>query len=334
MSYYAAIDLHCNQSTLVMIDERDRQVLKHRFPNDLEMILLALNLYHDELSGIAVESTFNWYWLVDGLKDSGYHVELVNPSAVKQYEGLKQQNDWTEAYWLAHLLRLGILPTGYIYPRETRGLRDLLRKRLRLVSQRTAHILSLEGLYNRCCGRQISAKQVRQVDGEVFGDPYFALAARSSQNLLKSFDEEIKKIEKQVDKAIENESNYKILQTMRGVGKILGGTISLETGDLKRFPGVGNYASYCRCVKSEKISNRKKKGEGNRKNGNKYLGLAWMEAAQGAIQWQPEARQFYQRRKARKNVWIARKTLAHKLCRAGYFMMRDQTEYSSALLFG
>jgi transposase len=121
---------------------------------------------------------------------------------------------------------------------------------------------------------------------------------------------------------------------MGGVGKILGGTICLETGDLKRFSSVGDYTSYCRCVPSKKTSNQKKKGEGNRKNGNKYLALAWMEAAQGALTHQPEARRYYQRKKARKNVWVARKSLAHKLCRAGYFMLRDQTEYSSARLFG
>jgi transposase len=151
---------------------------------------------------------------------------------------------------------------------------------------------------------------------------------------VKSLDEEIQKIEKQVDQSIQPESNYRILQTMGGVGKILGGTISLETGDLNRFRRVRDYTSYCRCVPSKKSSNQKKKGEGNRKNGNKYLGLAWLEAAQGAIIFQPEARRYYQRKKSRKHVFSARKALAHKLCRAGYFMMRDQTEYSAARLFG
>jgi transposase len=118
------------------------------------------------------------------------------------------------------------------------------------------------------------------------------------------------------------------------VGKILGSTIALETGEIERFPRVGHYASYCRCVPSEKSSDGKKKGEGNRKNGNKYLGWAWLEAASGAIQYQPQAKQFYQRKKAKSNGWVAHKALAHKLCRAGYFMMRDGVAYSSARLFG
>jgi transposase len=334
MIYYAAIDLHCNQCTLVMIDDEDRQVMRERLPNNLEMILYQLSPYAGQLYGLAVESTFNWYWLVDGLNEAGYRVELVQTSQVKKYEGLKEQNDWTEALWLAHLLRLGILPTGYIYPRETRGLRDILRKRLRLVSQRTAHILSLEGLYNRCCGRQISAREVRHLPEGAFGDPDWDLMASTSQRLLTGLDAEIRRLEKRADEALASHGYYRILQTIPGVGKILGATISLETGDIKRFKRVGNYASYCRCVESKKTSNQKKKGEGNRKNGNSYLGLAWMEAAQGALVWQEKARRFYQRKKARKSVWVARKALAHKLCRAGYFMMRDQREYCSSLLFG
>jgi transposase len=266
--------------------------------------------------------------------EAGYEVQLVNPAAVKKYEGLKHQDDASDAYWLAHMLRLGILPTGYIYPRERRGLRDLARKRLRLVSQQTAHVLSLESLFNRCLSRRLGATQVRQVDAEHLGDPYWAQAAGSSQQILQTLGEQIHRIEKQLKQALESEQEYRILQTIGGVGEVLAATIWLETGDLRRFAKVGKYASYCRCVSSEKTTNQKKKGEGNRKNGNQYLAWAWQEAAAGAIRWQLKARSFYQRKKARKGPWVAHKALAHKLCRAGYFMLRDQVEYSSARLFG
>lgn len=332
--YYAAVDLHSNQSVLVLIDEKDRVVWKGSLRNDLELVLMALAPYREQVAGVAVESTYNWYWLVDGLMEAGYEVKLVNPAAVKKYEGLKHQDDVSDAYWLAHLLRLGILPTGYIYPRERRGLRDLARKRLRLVSQQTAHILSLESLYNRCLSRSLSASQVRKVEAEELGDPYWAQAAVSSQQILQTLGEQIDRIEKQLKQALEPDSEYEILQTMGGVGEVLAATIWLETGDLRRFSKVGKYASYCRCVGSEKTTNQKKKGEGNRKNGNKYLAWAWQEAAAGAIRWQSKARSFYQSKKAKKGAWVAHKALAHKLCRAGYFMLRDQQEYCSARLFG
>ena len=322
--HYAAVDLHSNQSVLVLIDERDRQVWKGRLDNDLERILLALAPFREKLAAVAVESTYNWYWLVDGLKEAGYQVELVNRCAVKKYEGLKHQDDVSDAYWMAHLMRLGILPTGYIYPRKRRGLRDLARKRLRLVSQQTSHILLLESLYNRCLSQRLRAVQVRQVDPQELEDPYWAQAARSSQRVLESLRVEIGTIEKQLKAALERDQEYEILQTIRGVGDVLSFTIWLETGDLKRFRKVGNYASYCRCVGSEKTSNQKKKGEGNRKNGNKYLAWAWQAAA----------RSFYQSKKAKRGAWVAHKALAHKLCRAGYFMLRDQVEYCSARLFG
>ncbi len=332
--YYAAVDLHSNQSVLVLIDERDQQVWKGQLDNDLELILLALAPYREQVLAVAVESTYNWYWLVDGLKEAGYKVELVNPAGVKKYEGLKHQDDVSDAYWLAHLMRLGILPTGYIYPRERRGLRDLARKRLRLVSQRTSHILSLESLYNRCLSQRLRAAQVRQVKAEQLEDPYWAQAARSSQQVLESLRVEIETIEQQLKEVLKVEPEYQILKTIGGVGEVLAATIWLETGPIERFSKVGNYASYCRCVGSEKISNQKKKGEGNRKNGNKYLAWAWQEAAAGAIRWQAKARSFYQSRRAKKGAWVAHKVLAHKLCRAGYFMLRDQVEYSSARLFG
>ena len=332
--YYAAVDLHSNQLVVVVIDENDQPVWKGRLPNDLELVLLALEPYREELVGVAVESTYNWYWLVDGLMESGYKVQLVNPAAVCQYDGLKHQNDWTDAHWLAHLLRLGILPTGYIYPRQRRGLRDLARKRLRLVSQQTSHLLSLQGLFNRCLGQQLRTSQVRKVNPEELVDRHWAQAAGSSQRILQSLRVEIDRVERQIKAELQSEQEYQILQSIRGVGEVLAFTIWLETGDLRRFPKVGNYASYCRCVGSEKTSNGKKKGEGNRKNGNKYLAWAWVEAAAGAIRWQDAARRFYQKKKAKKNHWIAHKALAHKLCRAGYFMLRDQVPYSSARLFG
>ena len=117
MKRYCGIDLHSNNHVVTVIDEQDRCVYEKRLPNDLASTLRALEPYRTELEAIAVESTFHWYWLVDGLMEAGYAVRLVNVAAVKQYEGLKHTDDRYDAYWLAHLMRLEILPTGYIYPR-------------------------------------------------------------------------------------------------------------------------------------------------------------------------------------------------------------------------
>src|SRR3954447_26552469 len=141
MKLYAGIDLHSNNSMIVIIDEQDRVVLQDRFSNALQQILLALASFKQRLLGVVVESTYNWYWLVDGLMQAGYTVHLAHPAAIAQYEGLKYSADEHDARWLAHLLRLGILREGYIYPREVR---DLMRRRMQLVQMRTTQLNSMQ----------------------------------------------------------------------------------------------------------------------------------------------------------------------------------------------
>lgn len=127
-----------------MLDSEDHIVFARRLRNDLGEIISCLRSCAGEVKAVAVESTFNWYWLVDGLSEAGSHMRLVNTAAVVQYEGLKHGGDFSDARHLAHLLRLGILPVGYICPKELRAARDLMRKRSQLVRQRTAQILSIQ----------------------------------------------------------------------------------------------------------------------------------------------------------------------------------------------
>jgi transposase len=116
MTWYAAIDLHSNNNVTVVIDEHDHVVYQQRLANELAVILQALAVYQADLHGIAVESTYNWYWLVDGLMEHGHRVHLVNTAAIHQYEGLKYTDDHSDARWLAHLLRLAVLPKAIFIP--------------------------------------------------------------------------------------------------------------------------------------------------------------------------------------------------------------------------
>src|ERR1700704_5613387 len=112
MKLYGAIDLHSNNNVTVLIDEQDKVVYEKRLPNDLGVIAQQLAAYQSSLEGIVVESTYNWYWLVDGLMDKGHQIHLANTAAIQQYEGLKYTDDHSDARWLAHILRLGVLPAG------------------------------------------------------------------------------------------------------------------------------------------------------------------------------------------------------------------------------
>jgi transposase len=143
-----------------------------------------LKPYQEQIKGIVVESTYNWYWLVDGLIDEGYRMHLANPSAIKQYAGLKHSDDVTDAFHLANLLRLGILPTGYIYPKEERPIRDLLRKRLQLVQQRTLQILSFQNLVARNLGKSMNGNEVKKLNEDdveqLFRDEHLVVAGKAS----------------------------------------------------------------------------------------------------------------------------------------------------------
>ncbi|OGQ83361.1 MAG: IS110 family transposase, partial [Deltaproteobacteria bacterium RIFCSPLOWO2_12_FULL_60_19] len=326
MKIYGAIDLHSTNNVTMVIDEQDRVVYQKRLPNDLPLILKELSVYQSELQGMVVESTYNWYWLVDGLMEQGYKVHLANTAAIQQYEGLKYTDDHSDARWLAHMLRLGVLPEGHIYPRAERPVRDLLRKRSQLVRQRTTNLLSIQNLLTRNTGESLSANRVKGLDvqqvDELLPDGDLALAVKANLSVMCSADEQTEVLERTVTDRVKLRPQFSFLKTVPGIGQILALTIMLETGDIGRFASVGNFASYCRCVGSQKISNGKKKGQGNTKNGNKYLAWAFVEAAHFAIQFNSKIKSYAQRKKTKTKGVVAIKAVAHKLCRACYYIMR------------
>jgi len=334
MSHYCGIDLHSNNHVVVVIDEEDKRVFEKRLSNDLSLTLNALSPYQGTLQGVAVESTFNWYWLVDGLQAHGYDLRLVNTAAVKQYDGLKYSDDRHDAFHLAHLMRLGILPTGYIYPKAQRAIRDLLRRRLSLVRTASTQLISVQSQIWRSTGLRIKSTDLRKPD---FVSPpvdeYTQQAIQAGLAVYHTTQREIDVLEKSAHQAVNLTPAFKILQTVTGIGKILGLTIMLETGNIHRFAGAGNFASYCRCVDSKRTSNGKKKGEGNAKAGNKYLSWAFSEAAHFSVRFEPLAQRFYERKKAKTNGIIAIRAVARKLARATWMMLKHQVPYNAKLMF-
>jgi transposase len=183
----------------------------------------------------------------------------------------------------------------------------------------------------------MTSNEVKGLDegqvAELFKEEHLFLAVRSSVGVMRYLGEKIKEIEGVVKGRVKLRQEFEKLLTLPGVGQILGLTIMLEVGDIRRFRKVGNYASYCRCVRSTRISNGKSKGEGNRKNGNKYLAWAYVEAAHFAIRDYPEVNRYYHRKVSETNGVVAIKAVSHKLARASYYIMRDQVEYDPGKLF-
>lgn len=331
MKLYGGIDLHSNNSVVAVSDENDRVVYRQRLPNEAQVILGVLAPYREEIQGLVVESTYNWYWLVDALMDAGYRVHLANTAAIVQYSGLKYSDDDSDAAWLAKLLRLGLLPEGYIYPKAQRAVRDLLRRRSRLVQQHTANVLAVQNLLSRNRGRSLSAHQIKrltpQTVGELLPDANQALAVQSTLLAMRAQEAAIDLLECEACAQVRCQPAYRHLLTTSGIGQVLGLTILLETGPIERFARVGNYASYSRCVGAERLSNGKRKGRGNTKSGNKYLAWAYLEAANFAVRYNPRIKHYYQRKRAKTNGVVAIKTVAHKLARACYHMLREGSDF-------
>jgi transposase len=338
MNYYGGIDLHSDNVYIVIINEDDKIIYEKRLSNNLGGILEALSTYQNRLAGLVVESTYNWYWLVDGLQATGYEVHLANTCAVKVYEGMKHTDDKTDAFWLAHLLRLKLLPTGYIYPESERGLRELLRQRLHLVREQTSTLLTIQGVVTRYENIKLTGTKIKSYDEEkllsYIKDDDVKIAVKTRYQVLQTVMKQILVLEEAILKSVKKDKAFKLLQTVPGVGPILAMTILLEAGPMERFKDVGNFSSYCRCVSSEKISNGKKKGENNSKNGNPYLAWAFMEAGHHAIRAYPPVKKFHQRQLAKKHKIVAYKSVANKLARACFFVLRDKVEFDMKKLFG
>ena len=178
---------------------------------------------------------------------------------------------------MAHLLRLDVFPEGYIYPKAERAVRDLLRKRAHLVRQHPANVLSVQNIMARNTGARFSGKRIHALTKQelttLLAEDTQVLAVTRSLMVLDCLRQQIKMLEQSVHKPLHHTPSYEQLLTVQGIGTIWAQTITLETGAISRFPTVGHYAAYCRCVDRTRISNGKRKGTGNAKKGNPYL--AW-----------------------------------------------------------
>ena len=244
MPLYGGIDLHSNSNQSAILNQDRKRIMRRKLDNDPAAILSFWEPYQPDLVGIAVESTYNWYWLVDLLQENDYRVHLANPAGMKKYSGLKHADDNHDAFWLAELLLLGILPEGYIFPKELRALRDLLRKRLHFVRLRTALLLSLQNIVIRNCGTKLSSHHLKvlqedRAQGYLQENPDLLLAGSSSKAVIDALTRQIRRIEGAVVKKLTLQAPYTQLLTLPGVGQIVASTITLETGPIGRFSKVG-----------------------------------------------------------------------------------------------
>lgn len=184
----------------------------------------------------------------------------------------------------------------------------------------------------------VSGKKLAGEEGakilDYLSDKAVRLGAQTTLQIAGCLSEGIDEVERAILKEIKKDKAFRLLKEIPGIGPILAMVILVETGDISRFKQVGNYSSYCRCVESKRLSNGKKKGENNRKNGNSYLSWAFIEAANFAIRYDAQIKAYYQRKLAKTKRVVALKTVANKLTRACYFMLRDEVSFDIKKAFG
>lgn len=334
---FAGIDLHSNNLMIGVINQDGTRVAHRKLECDFGAVLRFLDPFKPQLQSLAVESTFNWYWLLDGLRKQNYPIDLANPTKIEQYNGIKHADDKDDAYHLAELQRLKILPKAHVYDPELRPVRDLLRRRSSLVHQHAALLLSFRSLYLRTTGQPIDLRDAKKMEPKeapkLYSHPANQLIAQVQAEHMQALEGSIKRVEKAVLGCARELPCYERLVSIPGIGRILGMTITMEVGDVGRFKTNGDFASYCRMVDAKRLSNGKHKADNNRKCGNKYLAWAFVEAANFARRYDEQCRRWYDRKAAKTSKVIATKALGCKLAKAAWHVMAKQCDYDPRRMF-
>ena len=337
---YTGIDLHSTSMRLCVVGENRETLLEKTIKNDLALVLETLEPFGPGLD-VAVESCFNWYWLGDGLQDAGHRVHLVHTLGLYMITRAKVKTDRRDARTLAVLLASGMLPEGYIYPKETRPIRDLVRQRTRLVAARARGYASLRAMLYRHGDTGHSRNAAKAMGEEDIGrtlpeGPVRLMAAQDLQR-ISLLSEQIGEIEGRVLAAASPESGYQALTSIPGFGKALSAIVFYETGDVGRFKTARNYSSFCRLVPGTADSGgSSKRGRGS-KQGNPHLKSAFTQAAQCAVRHYPRMKEFYDRQVARHpgrgSKLIATCILGHRLAQAAYHILKEGVPFDDKMLF-
>jgi transposase len=334
--YYAGIDLGARSSWLCVVDAKGRKRLNCKVPNDPARILHLLDSFRPSLRAV-IESTFNWYWIVDLLQDHEIDVKLAHPLYLKAIAYAKVKTDQVDAHTLSQLLRLDYIPEAFIYPRDLRPTRDLLRRRHRLVSWRSDlyRVLHFQLIshnvttFGRSAIKQLDGRQLRSL----LEHPHDRRAGLAMLHLIASLDAEIVELEEQVSTVVFRKKPVVLLKTIPGIGKILAATIYFEVGQIHRFASDKAFASYCRLAPTISQSGGVTRQGKNRRQGNRLLKWAFSEAAQMAVQRYPEIReQFHRLLKRKKKRILAKSILAHKLAVAAFHVLHDEQPCRPGLL--
>ena len=330
--HYCGIDLHARTMFVCIVSQAGEVLLHEDLPCRPERFLQAIAPYRDDLV-VAVECIFTWYWLADLCARENIPFVLGHALYMKAIHGGKAKNDKIDALKIASLLRGGMIPMAYVYPREMRATRDLLRRRLYLVRKRgqlLAHVQNTHHQYNRPePSRKIIHRANREGLAESFEEPAVRKSVAIDLELADHLDRLIRNLELELVRSakVHDAQTFHRLRSLPGVGKILAMTLLYEIHDVARFPTVQHFASYARLVKCSRSSSGKHLGSGGAKIGNVHLKWAFSEAATLFLRANPKAQTLLQKLRRKHGRAKALSILAHKIGRATYFMLHKSTVF-------
>jgi transposase len=323
-----------------VLDATGRTVFERDLPTDPAAFLDALAPFRPDLV-VGAECMFSWYWLADLCADEQIPFALGHALAMRHIHQGKTKTDRIDAAKLAALLRGGLFPIGYVYPRAKRQTRDLLRRRSFFVRQRAqliAHIVNTNTQFNLPpLPKKLTYAANRSPDlVDRFADPSTKLAVTADLGMIAAADAQIADLERHlVEHArVDDPVTFGLLRTVPGIGPILGLTLLYEVDDIRRFPGPGNFLSYSRLVRCPHESAGKTKGSGSKKVGNAHLKWAFSEAACLMLRSCLPAKGWMQRAERKKGKRKALSILEAKIGRAVYHLWRKQVPFDVTRFLG
>jgi len=335
--FYCGVDLHARTLYLCVLDQDGTTRLHREIAAEPQPFLDALAPFREGLV-IAAECMFAWYWLADLCAAQGIPFVLGHALAMKAIHGGKAKNDKIDAHKIAVLLRGGMLPQAYVYPKGMRETRDLLRRRMFLVHKRAeaiTHVQNTNSQYNHPpFGKKLvyAANRAELAVAERFTDPSVRRTVEVDLDLVDHLDESIAELERYLTRTakVDDVQTYQRLRTIRGVGPILALVLLYEIHDIRRFETVGQFLSYARLVRPDHESAGKKKGFGNKKIGNAHLKWVFSEAVCLLLRGNPTAQRWQAKREKKHGKGKTLAILAAKLARAVYHMLRRQEAFNAA----
>jgi len=326
--YYCGVDLHARTMYVCVVNQAD-EILYHReIPTKADVFLEKLAPYREDVV-VSVECMFTWYWVADLCAAENIPFVLGHALYMKAISGAKTKNDRLDSKKIAKLLRAGMIPMAYVYPKPMRSTRDLLRRRMHFVRERAdllTHIQQTNAQYNLpTIGKTLKYKGNREGVAERFEEESVRKTVEVDLELIAYYDSIIRKVEWHILRSAKTHDMMalQVLRTIPGVGEILSLVMLYEIQDISRFPTPQKFASYARLIRPVKESAGKRTGTANGKMGNAYLKWAFSEAVVLFLRETREAQPYIRRVERKYGKDKAKGILAHRLGRTVYYMLKN-----------